>query len=456
MALVPETETRYARTRQGHHLAYQVMGEGPIDLLVIQSTFLPVDSLDEEPSLARFHRRLASFSRVITFDFRGIGLSDPVAPTSLPTIDQWTEDAVAVLDAVGSERAAVLAPASGSLVGLLLAATHPERVCSLVTVNGTARVNPAPCYDVGEAGLFKRASRLIDGVGIDDVDQLTENAADLPDMINPSVASDAAFRAWWDRSGRRGASPAMAIAITQAVFEADVRRTLPLISVPTLVIHREDERMLGVAHGRYLSDQIPDAKLIVLPGADSLYWVGDAEPMLDEIEEFLTGTRHGPRTERVLTTVLFTDIVGSTEKLVELGERRWRELLDRHDGAVRKQLTRFDGREVKTIGDGVLATFDSPGRAMQCASAIRDAAQELGLEIRAGIHTGEVEVRGEDIGGLSVHIGARVAAAAGPGEILVSRTVSDLVVGSGVELTDRGEHELRGVPGPWRLYAVAG
>jgi class 3 adenylate cyclase len=229
---------------------------------------------------------------------------------------------------------------------------------------------------------------------------------------------------------------------------------LPLITVPTLLIHRREEVMIGVAHGRYLSDQIPDAKLVELPGADSLYWVGDADAMLDEIEEFLTGTRHGPRTERVLTTVLFTDIVGSTERLVELGERRWRELLDRHDDAVRKQLTRFDGHEVKTTGDGVLATFDGPGRAMQCASAIRDAAQELGLEIRAGIHTGEVEVRGEDIGGLSVHIGARVAAAAAPGEILVSRTVSDLVVGSGIELTDRGEHELKGVPGRWRLYAV--
>lgn len=493
MVLVPETETHYARTSVGHHLAYQVAGGAPLDLLVVQSTFLPVDSLEEEPALARFHRRLASFSRVITFDFRGIGLSDPVSPTAIPSIDEWVEDAVAVLDAVGSARAAVLAPASGSLVGLLLAATHPERVSSLVTVNGTARITPAPCYDVHHPELFKNSSRLIDGTGIAgpsdggpaDGDRSDGRGGDRSDgrgggrqpgagavtvghglghpdersfveTINPSVAGDAAFRAWWDRAGRRGASPAMALAITQAVFDADVRRVLPLINVPTLVLQRREDQMIGVEHGRYLAEHIPCARYVELPGADSLYWVGDAEPLLDEIEEFLTGTRHGPLTERVLTTVLFTDIVGSTEHIVALGERRWRDLLDRHDEVVRRQLVRFGGREVKSTGDGVLATFEGPGRAIQCAAAIRDAADELDLEVRAGIHTGEVEVRGEDIGGMSVHIGARVAAAASPGEILVSRTVVDLVTGSGLEFEDRGEHELRGVPGPWRLHALSG
>jgi class 3 adenylate cyclase len=452
MALVPETETRYARTPEGHHLAYQVIGDGPVDLLVVQSTFVPVDSLDEEPSLSRFHRRLASFCRVITFDFRGIGLSDPVSPTDLPTIDEWAADAVAVLDAVGSTKAAVLAPSSGSPVGLLLAATSPDRVSSLITFNGTARLSPTSCYDVPVPVMFKRSSTIIDGGPVAD----GGHADNFLELINPSIAGDHAFRTWWDRAGRRGASPAMAAAITEAVFEADVRRMLPLISAPTLVVQRRDDCMIGAEHGRYLADHIPCATYLEVPGADNLYWLGDTEMLLDEIEEFLTGTRLGPRTDRVLTTVLFTDIVGSTERIVAVGEQRWRDQLDRHDAAVRRQLVRFGGRQVKTTGDGVLATFDGPGRAVQCASAIRDAADELGLEIRAGVHTGEVDVRGEDIGGLSVHVGARVSAAAGPGEILVSRTVTDLVVGSGIEFVDRGEHDLRGVPGHWRLYAVTG
>jgi class 3 adenylate cyclase len=459
MALAHESETRYTRTQEGHHLAYQVAGEGPVDLLVVQSTFVPVDALDEEPALARFHRRLATFCRVITFDFRGIGLSDPVAPTAIPSIDHWAADAVAVLDAAGSEKATVLAPGIGSLVGLLVAATRPDRVTSLITVNGTARLSPATCYDVPPAELFKDSLSAIDGPtaahghGPGPVEPGSRD--NFLELINPSIAGDQAFRAWWDRVGRRGASPAMAVAISEAVYAADVRRVLPLISVPTLVVQRGDSRMISAEHGRYLADNIPRAIYTELPGEDNLYWLGDADSILDEIEEFLTGTRHGPRTDRLLTTVLFTDIVGSTERIVAVGERRWRDLLDYHDEAVRRQLQRFGGRQVKTTGDGVLATFDGPGRAVQCASAIRDAADELGLEIRAGVHTGEVEVRGEDIGGLSVHIGARVAAAAGPGEILVSRTVTDLVVGSGLEFTDRGEHELKGVPGRWQLFAVA-
>jgi class 3 adenylate cyclase len=456
MALAPERETRYTRTPEGHHLAYQVAGEGPLDLLVVQSTFIPVDALDEEPALARFHRRLATFCRVITFDFRGIGLSDPVSPTALPSIDQWAADAVAVLDAAGSDKAALLAPTMGSLVGLLIAATRPDRVTSLITVNGTARISPASCYDVPAPELFKDSMSSIesghDGPGPGHTHGGEDNYVEV---INPSIAGDHAFRTWWDRSGRRGASPAMAMAVSQAVGEADVRRILPLISVPTLVVQRSDSRMISVAHGRYLAEHIREATYAEIPGADSLYWLGDTDTLLDEIEEFLTGTRHGPGADRLLTTVLFTDIVGSTERIVAVGERRWRDLLDRHDEAVRKQLQRFGGRQVKTTGDGVLATFDGPGRAVQCAAAIRDAADELGLEIRAGVHTGEVEVRGEDIGGLSVHIGARVAAAAGAGEILVSRTVTDLVVGSGLEFVDRGEYELKGVPGRWQLFAVA-
>lgn len=450
--MTDEVPTRYARTAAGHHLAYQVLGEGPPDLLIIQSSFVPVDAIDEEPRAARFHRRLASFSRVVRFDLRGMGLSDPVSPDDLPSVDEWLEDAVAVLDAVGVEQAAVLSPGAGSAIGLLLAAAHPERVRALIVVNGSARVLPAEGYDVGVPELMLKASQSIDPGPGDDPAEVAAAA----DLINPSVAHDPAFRAWWDRSGRRGAGPAMALAVNQAIFDADVRRVLPLITVPTLIVHRTGERLLGVAHGRFLAEHIPGATFVELPGDDSLYFLGDAGAVLGEIEEFLTGTRRGDGPDRQLTTVLFTDIVGSTELLATIGEQRWRDLLDHHEAAVRKQLGRFGGRQVKTTGDGVLATFDGPSRAVLCATAVRDACQELGLELRAGVHTGEVEVRGDDIGGMSVHIGARVAALAGPGEILVSRTVADVLIGSGLALADRGEHELKGVPGRWRLFAATG
>jgi class 3 adenylate cyclase len=277
---------------------------------------------------------------------------------------------------------------------------------------------------------------------------------DSLDFWAPSAVGDDAFRAWWNRAGNRGAGPATAKLMDRVRQQADVRALLPLVQAPTLILHRLEDAAIRAAHGRYLAEHIPDAKYVELPGPDDLYWVGDTEVMLDEIEEFVTGVRRGPHTDRVLTTVLFTNIVASTAHIADLGDRRWRDLLDRHDAATRRQLVRFRGREVKTTGDGVLATLDGPARAVTCACAIRDAAAQLGLEIRAGVHTGEVELRGADIGGMAVHIAARVAAVAAPRQVLVSRTVVDLIVGSGIKTAGAGEHALKGVPGRWRLCSV--
>jgi class 3 adenylate cyclase len=442
--------TRYANC-DGLDVAYQVLGEGPVDLLLYTGGTVPIDCMDEEPSLARFQRRLASFSRIIRFDRRGVGLSDRGSASTPPTTEQWVDDAIAVLDAVDSERAAVFAPFLDSPEGLVLAATHPERVSSLVVVNGGARFKWAPDYP--------------SGVPQSDVDTLIRLGAE-PDAVEqgydtlagvaPSVVGDPAFRAWWDRAGNLGATPAMARAIQRARFEIDVRGVLPTIRVPTLVLQRADSPALDVGHGRYLAGHIGDTRLVELPGADLLYWVGDTGEMLDEIEEFLTGVRGGSGVERVLATVLFTDIVGSTDRAALIGDQRWRDLLDRHDQAVRAQIERFRGRAVKTTGDGFVATFDSPGRAIASALAIRDTLKAFDIGVRAGIHSGEIEVRGNDVAGMAVHIGARVSSLAGPGEVLVSSTVKDLVAGSSVEFVDRGQHELKGVPGTWRLFAVDG
>ena len=439
---------RYAKNGDVH-LAYFVQGTARPDLLVFSSSVLPIDSVSEEPSLARFDERLASFSRLIRFDVRGVGMSDSVSPSNPPTVEQWMHDGVAVLDAVGSEGAALFAPRDASLQAIMLAATFPDRVSSLIIVNGTARMMQADDYPFGfPERLMERFLEV--NMEPDAVDQ----GLDFLAAAAPSVADDDAFRAWWNRAGNRGAGPATARAIQAVYFQADVRSLLPLVQVPTLVLHRRDDSITRVAHGRYLADHIPDAKYVELPGADNLYWVGDTDGMLDEIEEFLTGARRGPTADRLLTTVLFTDIVGSTERAGEVGDRRWRDLLDQHDVAVRRQLERFRGHEVKMTGDGVLATFDGPARAVTCAGAIRDVTARLGMEIRVGIHTGEVEVRGQDIGGMAVHIASRIESLAEPNQVLVSRTVVDLIVGSGIETADRGDHVLKGVPGSWRLYAV--
>ena len=445
------TRTRYAKAGEVD-IAYQVLGDGPIDLLVYTGAIIPIDCMDEEPSLARFHRRLTSFARLVRFDRRGIGLSDRGSPSSPPTLEQVVPDALAVLDAVGCERAAVIAPLGAAPEGLVLAATHPERVSHLVVVNGTARFAWAPDYPDGLPQELLEPDRSRLGTDPDAV----ELGVDFLAVTAPSVADDHAFRAWLDRAGNLGATPAMAQALNQVLFATDVRHLLSRVSVPTLVMQRAENPVWGVGHGRYLTEHISGARLVELAGADLLYWVGDTKPMLDEIEEFLTGVRGGSGAERVLATVLFTDIVGSTDRAAQLGDGRWRDLLERHDQTVRIQIERFQGREVKAMGDGFVATFDGPGRAIDCALAIRETLKASDIEVRAGIHTGEIEVRGDDIAGMAVHIGARVASIAEPGEVLVSSTVKDLVVGSGIDFVERGEHELKGVPGSWKLFAVQG
>jgi class 3 adenylate cyclase len=443
--------TRYAKCGEGDlqlDIAYQVFGDGPTDLLVLSGPSIPIDTIDSEPSMYRFHRRLASFSRVIRFDFRGMGLSSRVPPdVNGPRF--WAEDAIAVMDAVGCEQAAIFAPSFNAMVGLVLAADYPERVRSLVIINGAARVVRAPDYPVG-ADLKSASAFMTVGIESDAVQQ----GFDILGTVAPSVAHDEAFRAWWDLAGNRAASPSMARAATKVVIDSDVRDTLTRIAAPTLIMHRVDVGFVPVGHGRYLAQHIAGSRYIELPGVDALYWVGDTGPMLDEIEEFITGVRSGFDTERVLSTMVFTDIVGSTERAAALGDGRWRDLLDNHDTVIRNQLERYGGREVNTAGDGFVATFTSPSAAIACADAIVDAVRVLGIEVRIGIHAGEVEVRGADVAGLAVHICARVAALAGASEVLVSSTVRDIVAGSRRKFLDRGEHDLKGIPDRWRVYAL--
>jgi len=443
------TRTRYAKCGDVD-IAYQVLGDGPRDLLLFTGAIIPIECMDEEPSMARFQRRLASFGRFMRFDQRGLGLSDRGSPSAPPSGNDWVNDAVAVLDTVGVSQATVVAPYLSAAEGIALAAKHPDRVASLVVINGSACLISVPDYLYGVSP--ERFASLNQVVETDAV----EHGIDMIAMIAPSIAGDPAFREWFDRVGNLGATPAMAQARWTAVFSNDVRPLLSTIDVPALIIHRRDvvAPFLEVGHGRYLAEHIPGAKYVDLPGADALYWVGDTRALLDEIEEFVTGARGGSGVERVLATILFTDIVGSTDRAAHLGDGRWRDLLDRHDRRVRTQIGRFRGREVNTAGDGFVATFDSPSRAIECAKAIRDSLKSLDLDLRTGIHTGEIEVRGDDVAGLAVHVGARVASHAGPGEVLVSGAVPPLLVGSGIEFSDRGEHELKGVPGTWKLFAV--
>ncbi len=445
-------DVRYATTGDVH-IAYRVIGDvGPGGTLLWYpaAPLLPMESIDEEPALSRWQARLASFCRVVEFDARGLGLSDPTSPSDPPTLEQWAQDAVAVLDAVGCRYVSVLAPRDSALEAIMLAASHPDRISKLIVINGAARMRRAPDYPAGIPDhLVDRflSANVEPGSG-------ASVGLDFLSFAAPTVAGDPAFRDWWDRAGRRGASPATARAVLDIGYRADVRPLLGLVRSPTLVLHRTNSRDIRVGHGRYLAEHIPNARLVELPGDDCLYWVGDTDEMMDEVEEFLTGQRRGPNADRMLATILFTDIVGSTDTLARMGERKWRQLLDRHDDAVRRQLVRFKGRLVKTTGDGVVATFDGPARAVLAAMAIRDELLHLGVEIRSGLHIGEVEVRGDDIAGMAVHIAARIEALAGAREIFISRTVVDLIVGSGIEVTPRGDHELKGVPGVMTVFAV--
>jgi pimeloyl-ACP methyl ester carboxylesterase len=440
-----QPETRYARSGDVN-IAYQVMGEGPLDLVFVMGWVSHLDYFWEEPSFARFLQRLASFSRLILFDKRGTGLSDRVAVDELPTLEQRMDDVRAVLDAVGSERAALMGVSEGGPMCLLFAATYPERTAALVVIGAYARRLWAEDYPFGappeeyEAFLEEIRQNWGGPVGL-------ERRA-------PSLVDDERFRTWWATYLRMSASPGAAYALTRMNGEIDARHALPAVTAPTLVVHRTGDLSLPIEGARYMAERIADAKLAELPGEDHLPFVGDQDEILDEVEEFLTGVRSPPKPDRVLATLLFTDIVGSTEKASEIGDRRWRDLLEAHHALVRRDLERFRGREIDTAGDGFLAAFDGPARAIRCACAIRDAVRGLGLAVRVGVHTGECEVVGEKLEGIAVHTGARVASQAGAGDVLVSQTVKDLVAGSGIVFEERGERELKGVPGTWRLYAV--
>ncbi len=444
MSDVPETH--YASTSDGLHIAYQVEGTGPVDLIEINNgTLFSIDATAEQPRWQSYVDRLASFSRLIRFDLRGIGLSDPFDSSEPPTVEQWSSDTLAVLNAERVTCAAVLGVSFGGLAALLLAATHPERVQALVLVNSYGSLLRSDDYAIGVP------AQVWDRFGQDLVEPGPSSADDLPFMA-PGLVSDAEFASWWRRAGHRGASPATARASWRGAA-VDLRSILGTLRVPTLVLHARDNKFVRVDLGRYLADHVPEARYVELDTADHVPWASEAD-FVGEIEEFLTGDRHLAPSDRLLATVLFTDIVNSTQQAAALGDQVWKQRLDAHDRAIDRQLTRFGGRLVKKTGDGVLATFDGPARAVQCAMAIRDAVHQLGLEIRAGLHTGEIEQRGNDVAGLAVHLAQRIQGLAEPGEILVSRTVVDLVVGSGLHFEAHGEHKLKGVPGEWALHRV--
>jgi pimeloyl-ACP methyl ester carboxylesterase len=438
-----QPETRYAKSGEVH-IAYQVVGDGPIDLLLVPGFFTHVDHQWEEPSFARFLRRLASFSRLIVFDVRGTGLSDR-AP-ELPALEQQMDDVMTVLDAVESSSAAFFGLSQAGPMAMLFAATHPERTRALVLYGTYASARKREDYPWG------RSDEWLEGLA-GQIDQLWGSSSFLPQMA-PTRAGDESFRRWWGRLERLAYGPGNALAYLRMMVQIDVRPILPTIRVPTLILQRRDDVYRDPGNARYIAAHIPGARLVELAGVDHLPYVGDADAIVDEVQEFVTGVRPAPESDRVLATVLFTDIVGSTERASTLGDRGWKDLLERHHSAVRRELERFRGQEVDTTGDGFLATFDGPARAVRCAQAIIESMQPIGVQVRAGVHTGEVELIGDRVGGIAVHIGARVAATAGPSEVLVSGTVKDLVAGSGIEFEDRGSHSLKGVPGRWRLFAA--
>jgi pimeloyl-ACP methyl ester carboxylesterase len=442
--LVPSTQ--YARSGDVN-IAYQVVGQGALDLVYVAGWVSHLELAWEEPTLARFLHRLASFSRLILFDKRGTGLSDRVPNEALPTLEQRMDDVRAVLEAAGSPRAAIFGHSEGGNMSALFAATYPERTVALVTFGIFAKRLFSPDYPWAPTPEERQRSYEL-------VEREWGRDMDLADLA-PSAADDEAFKRRLATYFRRSASPGAAVALLRMNTQIDIRDVLPSIRVPTLVMHRTGDRDARVEEGRWIASRIPGARFVELAGEDHLPWTGDQDAVLDEVEEFLTGVRRGPDPDRVLATVLFTDIVGSSELAARLGDRAWRELLEQHHALVRKELARFRGREIDTSGDGFLATFDGPARAMHCALSTRDALRRLGIEIRAGVHTGEIELAGDKVRGIAVHIGARVAAAATPGEVLVSSTVKDLAAGSGIRLADRGNHVLKGCPGEWRLFAAS-
>jgi len=441
-----QPETRYVRTPDGA-VAYQVLGDGPRDLLFIQNWGSNIEVMWEEPLIAGFFERLASFARVIVFDKRGTGISDPVPLERLPTLERWMDDARVVLDAVDSPRAAVVGDTEGGPMAMLLAASHPDRVEALVLVNSFARIARAPDYRIGLPELTRR--RLVEAW------RREWGTGNILDLTAPGLAANPRQRAWLGRYQRLSMAPQQAELAYRWVLEVDVRSVLATIQTPTLIVQRQLNRYYRPAYGRYLAEHVPGARLVELPGADVYPFHADAEPVLVEIEAFLTGIRPSPPTSRVLATVLFTDIVDSTGHAGRLGDERWSALRTAHNDLVRASLARHGGIEIKSTGDGFLATFDGPGRALRCASEIVDRVRTLGIEVRSGVHTGEIELVGDDIAGIAVHIAARVLGAAAPSSVWCTGTVRDLVTGSGIEFVAQGEHPLKGVPGRWSLYQLS-
>jgi len=439
-------ETRYARAGDVH-IAYQLLGEGAIDVILAEHWFSNMDAQWDVPPLAEFRRRMAAFSRLIMFDRRGMGLSDPVAIQSLPSLDAWMDDVAAVMEAARSDRAALIANIGGAITGLVFAAAYPQRLSSLVVVDGFARVQAAPDYPEGmPAEAVQRALALVEpnwGRGL------------MLDIFAPSMRGVPGLREAWARFERLATSPGSARAFVEWLFSSDVREFLPTIRVPTLVIQHPEATMFPPTLGRYLAEHIPGARYLELPGSDQLLWAGDQGRTVAHIQEFITGSRPMHATDRVLATVLFTDIVDSTVRAAELGDHAWRQRLEAFERLSRQVVEAAAGRLIKSTGDGVLATFDGPARGVRAARELSVRARALDLPIRAGLHAGEIEVSADDVAGLAVHIGARVAGLASADEVLVTSTVKELVIGSQIDFEDRGSRALKGVEGRWRLYAVA-
>ena len=440
--------TQYAKVGD-LHIAFQVVGDGPLDLVFVPGWVSNVELGWEEPRQAAFLRGLASFARLILFDKRGTGLSDPVPIDRPPTLEDRMADVNAVMDAANVDRAALFGFSEGGAMSALFGATYPDRISSLVLWGATPRVSWADDWPWG----VTRSEGIAQLKSVES-GQFNEHFG--LDFFVPGVADDPDMVRWWNRTSRLSASPGMYVALIKTNGATDVRSVLPTISVPTLILHRSDDIVVDVRASRYMAEHIPGARLVELPGGDHWPWIGDSDAALGEIQQFLVGSRPQPQIDRFLTTVLFTDIVDSTVRADELGDRAWTKLLDIHDGFSKDQLALFGGKWVKSTGDGMLATFDGPGRAIQCAMSLLERARDHGLELRAGLHTGEAERRGDDIAGMAVHIAARVSALAGANEVLVTSTVRDLVAGSGVRFEDRERITLKGVPGEWLLLAVSG
>lgn len=440
-----QVETRYARSGDTH-IAYQVVGQGPIDIVYVPGWVSHVELCWEEPTYARFLNQLSSFSRLIMFDKRGTGLSDRVRDDQLPTLEERMDDLNVVMDAAESESAAIFGFSEGGSLSALFAATYPERASSLVMFGTFAKRIWSQDYPWAPTPEERKKEYEF-------IEREWGNLIDLEHYV-PSMVSNEGFTRRLATYFRRSASPGAAVTLLKMNTQIDITNVLPTIHVPTLVIHRTGDRDVKVEEGRWLADRIPGARFKEIQGIDHLPWVGDQDSIIGEVQEFLTGARPASEESRVLATIMFTDIVESTQRAIKVGDQDWTTLLDDHDRICKDSIDRFRGRLVKKTGDGVLATFDGPGRGISCAKEILDRVRALGLEIRCGLHTGECEIRGEDTAGVAVHLAARVSALAGPGELLVSRTVRDLVAGSGVEFEDRGIHELRGFPEEWQLFAV--